>query len=61
MVLFSAMLPKFFQSLSGVFAEKAAEIGRIIESKLKSNLFSRPAAGIQKPFAFIDHPVSNEF
>lgn len=40
MVFFSAMIPKLLQSGAGVLPEEAAEIGRIVESELKSNLFS---------------------
>lgn len=40
MVFFSAMIPKLLQSGAGVLSEEAAKIGRIVESELKSNLFS---------------------
>ena len=40
MVFFSAMFPELLQGLPGVLSEKAAEVGRIVESKLKGNLFS---------------------
>ena len=40
MVFYSAVIPEFLQSCTGVLPEKAAEISRIVESKLKSDLFS---------------------
>lgn len=61
MVFFSAILPELLQRGSGVLPEKAAEIGRIVESKLKGNLFSRNTAGVQQLLGFVDHPVPDEF
>ena len=60
MVFFSAVIPKFFQCRTSVLSEKAAKIGRIIKSKLKSNLFPGNAARIQKLLCLVNYTIPNQ-